>query len=165
MKRISVLILALVMGLSLMACGSGKKEEDSVKEIPLDKEIVLVDNENITIKATAKFEDPMPNFTFMEVGYRVLIENHTDYYVSVSYEQLSVDGFMVDGRFNHIGTVAPQKKAYSSLAIYVSKDATYNAVETIDDLFDTEGIINVNKNGDGSNQYYYTDWGNEFHID
>lgn len=110
MKRIAALILALIMALSLMACGSDEKEEGSVKEIPLDKQVVLVDNENITIKAIAKYEDPMPNFTFMEVGYRVLIENHTDYYVSISYDNLSVDGFMVDDRFSCIDDVAPQKR-------------------------------------------------------
>lgn len=88
MKRITILILVIIMGLSLVACGSntsGKDEDSSVKEVPLDEEIVLVDNESITIIATAKFEDPMPNFTYKEVGYRVYIENHTDSYVSISY--------------------------------------------------------------------------------
>lgn len=168
MKKIIALLLALAMVLSLTACGSntsGKDEDSSVKEVPLDEEIVLVDNESITIIATAKFEDPMPNFTYKEVGYRVYIENHTDSYVSISYANLSVDGFMVDGRFNYIEAVAPQKKAYSSLAIYVDKNSSLNVVETIDDLFNTDGTIEVNRNSDGSNHYYGTDWGGEFHID
>ena len=104
MKKIIALLLAFVMVLPLVACGSntsGNTEDSGVKEIPLDKEVILVDNENVTIIATAKYEDPMTNFTFYEVGYRVLIENHTDCYISVSYDKLSVDGFMVDDRFNY----------------------------------------------------------------
>lgn len=168
MKKIIALLLALAMVLSLTACGSntsGKDEDSSVKEVPLDEEIVLVDNGSITIIATAKFEDPKPNFTYKEIGYRVYIENHTDSYVSISYANLSVDGFMVDSRFNYIEAVAPQKKAYSSLAIYVDKNSSVNVVETIDDLFNTDGTIEVNRNSDGSNHYYGTDWGGEFHID
>lgn len=72
---------------------------------------------------------------------------------------------MVDSRFNYIEAVAPQKKAYSSLAIYVDKNSSLNVVETIDDLFNTDGTIEVNRNSDGSNHYYGTDWGGEFHID
>ena len=47
MKRITILILAIIMGLSLVACGSntsGNTEDSGVKEIPLDKEVILVDN-------------------------------------------------------------------------------------------------------------------------
>lgn len=168
MKKIIALLLAFVMVLPLVACGSntsGNTEDSGVKEIPLDKEVILVDNENVTIIATAKYEDPMTNFTFYEVGYRVLIENHTDCYISVSYDKLSVDGFMVDDRFNYIDDVAPQKKANSSLAIYVDKNSSHNVVETIDDLLNTDGIIDVNQNSDGSNRYYGTDWGGAFHID
>lgn len=157
------------MACSLSACGSnntnGNAKDSGIKEVPLDKEVVLVDNENITITATAKYEVPCTNFTDHEVGYRVFIENHSDYYASVSYERLSVGGFMVDERFGYIDVVAPEKKAYSSLAIYVGEDVTNNTVETIDDLFDTEGIIRVSINTDGSNHYTVTDWGCEFHID
>lgn len=165
MKKITALLLALVMALSLVACGTAGGKGGSIKEVPLSKEIVLVDNENITVKATAKYEDTKPNFTYMEVGYRVYIENHTDYYVSISYANLSVDGFMVDERFSYIDDVAPQKKAYSSLAIYVDKNSSQNTVKTIDDLSNTDGTIEVNRNSDGSNHYYGTDWGGAFHID
>ena len=70
-----------------------------------------------------------------------------------------------DDRFNYIDDVAPQKKANSSLAIYVDKNSSHNVVETIDDLLNTDGIIDVNQNSDGSNRYYGTDWGGAFHID
>ena len=66
--RILTLIMALALIISLTACGgndaSGNTEDSGVKEIPLDKEVILVDNENVTIIATAKYEDPMTNFTF-----------------------------------------------------------------------------------------------------
>lgn len=166
MKRITALILALVMTLSLAACGGDKKGEDSVKEIPLDKEIVLVDNEKITITATAKFEEKDAGANgYHEVGYRVLIENHTDRYILVSYSKLSVNGFMVDSRFEYIDTVSPGKSAYSSLSIYVDERVSNNPVETIEGLHDVEGIITVEENTDGSNGYRSTDWGEAFRID
>lgn len=166
MKKITALILALVMTLSLMACGSDKIEEASVKEVPLDKEIVLVDNEKITIKATAKFEEKDAGANgYHEVGYRVLIENHSDNYVLVSYSKLSVNGFMVDNRFEYIDTVSPGKSVYSSLSIYVDESVSNNPVETIEGLHDVEGIITVEENIDGSNGYRSTDWGDAFRID
>lgn len=168
-KRFATLFLVLVLVSFLVGCGgndtSDSMNDNSIKEIPLDKEIVLVDNEYITITATAKYEDLMPNFTYYEVGYRVLMENHTDYYVMASYDNLSVDGFMVDDRFSYIDTVAPQKKSYTALAIYVGRNTTYNVVEAIDDLSNTEGTIDISINSDGSNHYSGTSWGGEFHID
>ena len=170
MKRITILILVIIMGLSLVACGSntsGKDEDSSVKEVPLDEEIVLVDNESITIIATAKFEEKKVNANgYHEVGYRLLIENHSDQYIMLSYDQLSVDGFMVDGHgMENMGKLNPQTKAYSSLSIYVDETASNNAVETMDDLRNIDGVIKVIQNSNGSLSYQSSDWGGKFHID
>lgn len=164
MKKLLALTLTILMVFSLSACGGNASK--SVRDIPLDEEITLVDNEKITIKATAKFEEKDADANgYHEVGYRVLIENHTDRYILVSYSKLSVNGFMVDSRFEYIDTVSPGKSAYSSLSIYVDESVSNNPVETIEELHDVEGIITVEENTDGSNGYRSTDWGDAFHID
>ena len=126
-----------------------------------------IDNENITITATAKFEEKKVNANgYHEVGYRVLIENHSEQYIMVYYGQLSVDGFMVDGHgMENMGKLNPQTKAYSSLSIYVDETSSNNAVETMDDLRNIDGVIEVLQNGDGSLSYTKSDWGGAFHID
>ena len=95
-----------------------------------------------------------------------MIENHSEQYIMVSYEQLSVDGFMVDGHgMENMGKLNPQTKAYSSLSIYVDETSSNNAVETMDDLRNIDGVIEVLQNGDGSLSYTKSDWGGAFHID
>ena len=172
MKRVLALILALIMALSLAACGSNNNTMPTGpvgtnNEIPLDKELVLIDNENITITATAKFEEKKVNANgYHEVGYRLLIENHSDQYIMVSYDQLSVDGFMIDGHgMEYMGKLNPQTKAYSSLSIYVDETASNNAVETMDDLCNIDGVIKVSQNSNGSLSYQSSNWGGKFHID
>ena len=175
MKRITALVLALVMVLSLAACGGDASSDNNTptgpsgtnNEIPLDKEIILIDNENVTITATAKFEEKKINANgFHEVGYRVLIENHSDQYIIVSYDQLSVDGFMIDGHgMENMGKLNPQTKAYSSLSIYVDETTSNKTVETMDALRSIEGTIKVYHNTDGKLSYSGPDWGGAFHID
>lgn len=169
--RILTLIMALALIISLTACGSNNTMPNGPvgtnNEVPLDKEITLIDNENITITATAKFDEKKVNANgYHEVGYRVLIENHSDQYIMVSYEQLSVDGFMVDGHgMENMGKLNPQTKAYSSLSIYVDETSSNNVVETMDDLRSIDGTIEVYHNTDGKLSYSGPDWGGAFHID
>lgn len=165
--RSLTLLLALLMVFTLAACGnnntpaSGNAEGEADEEVPLE-EVVLLDNEYVTVTAIAKYKDVYR----YEVGYRVFVENHTDYYLSLSHDSVSVDGFMVDDSvYNHIASVSPKKNAYGSLPFYVNKDSAYNAVDKIEGLYNVDGIINVIQNTDGSNQYKSTDWGGEFHID
>lgn len=176
MKKLTTLFFALLLALSLVACGNNTASNDNSvptgpvgtnNEVSLDKEITLIDNENITITATSKFDEKKVNANgYHEVGYRVLIENHSNQYIMVSYEQLSVDGFMVDGHgMENMGKLNPQTKAYSSLSIYVDETSSNNVVETMDDLCNIDGVIKVLQNGDGSLNYTRSDWGGEFHID
>ena len=164
--------MALVIAAFLTACGSNNDiiPIDPVgtnNEVSLDKELVLIDNENVTITATAKFEEKKVNANgYHEVGYRLLIENHSDQYIMLSYDQLSVDGFMIDGHgMEYMGKLNPQTKAYSSLSIYVDETASNNAVETMDDLCNIDGVIKISQNSDGSLSYHTSDWGGKFHID
>lgn len=54
--------MALVIAASLTVCGSNNDtipigSVGTNNEVSLDKELVLIDNENVTIPATAKFEE------------------------------------------------------------------------------------------------------------
>lgn len=164
MKKWIALLLALVMCLSLCACGGSSTSESSDKnekqsdsafdengfgEEELAEPIILIDNGFLTVTATAKFKDPWEyssssdNFT---MGYRVLVENKTtNKYFMLGVSNISVDGMMTDGFTNNI-QVAPGKKAVE--AIYVQK-LTTDFVNTIDDLVDFEGTLTVFANEDG----------------
>lgn len=173
--RILALLFAIAMAFSLVGCGKSADNATAQtygpvgtnNEVPLDKELILIDNENITITATAKFEEKKVNANgYHEVGYRILVENHSDYYVLITGDQLSVDGFMVDGRlFDLVGKLNPNTKAYYSISIYVDETTSNNPVETMEQLCKVDGLFEVSKNADGSMYYESSDWGGEFHID
>lgn len=112
MRKFLSLILALVMSLSLVACGSDPVEtpadgvisnvetvEPETSDEPaaadiinINESIVVVDNEFVTFTVKSVFYDEF----WESYGLKVFLENKTDKTVMFSWDEVSVNGYMCD---------------------------------------------------------------------
>lgn len=120
----------------------------------LEQDKVLVDNDMIKVTLNDEVEESY------YVGYNVTIENKSDYYILVSMDNTSVDGFMTYISLQN-NTLAPEKKAKTNMQIYTDN----SDVKTLDDLKNIEGTFTVSTNNDGSSSYRGTDITYPFSID
>ena len=131
MKKILSLILALML-LSFCACSNSEAASDPEPATEEPAEIVVVDNETLTFKVTGVDNDN-------EWGYilEVFIENKTDMDLSVSWDQVVVNGYLCDPFW---GMVIPAgAKANEEIIFYEGEGTDMDAngltpadVETID---------------------------------
>lgn len=175
MKRVVKLLLALVLLLSLCGCGnstqntkdeepmptepttvnggeiqekveveivtaSSSTEEKKDETIDLDEPIVIVDDDYCVISLTSKY------VTDLQVGYNALVENKTDYTISIHFDDVSVDGFMnIVSVYN--ATITAGNKGYIKMAVVrADRDDVSSRspnVTTMDDLNNVKGTIKV----------------------
>ena len=144
-KKLTSVLLALTLLLSLSACVNtettsnsesaqgSQVTSDATNEVAADEtpapefeEIVYVDDENCTFKITDIEPDAMFGYTL-----KVYLENKTDVNLMVSWDVVSVNGFMCDPFWAN--SVQAGKKAVSE--IWFSKDKFEElGIEDVEDI-------------------------------
>jgi hypothetical protein len=162
-KRIGALLVVGMLSMSVVGCTSTveepqvhstteKVEEQIVEKAEQELNIVLVDNEAITMTLIATYEDEM----FGEVGYKTKIENKTDKAISINSDSTSVNGVMNDPIFTT--SIEPNKTAYVNFYWWTESDLNPN-VKCIEDLVNIEGKLDiVDTTNDEWNHLYLVDF-------
>lgn len=138
MKKFLALILALVMSLSLVACGSDPVETpadevisdvetlnpETPNETPdesatadiinINEPVVIVDNEFVTFTVKSVFYDEF----WESYGLKVFLENKTDKPVMFAWDEVSVNGYMCDPFWG--SEVAGGKKENTEICWYLT---------------------------------------------
>ena len=141
-KQIFSLFFAALLALSLAACSPAEnaatvtnpsKPADASSTSPSDakpsgssKEVVLAENENITVKVTGTETDPVWGYTV-----KVFLENKTDKDLMFSVDDVSVNGYMCDPFW--ASSVAPGKKANEKIS-FSEKSFLENGIETVEEI-------------------------------
>ena len=150
MKKTITLLTALAVLFTLTACG--KKEADSETTPPssaenttvttapsttnsttaatepedIFEEIVLVDNEHVTVKITGVEQDAILGYTL-----KVFTENKTDMELMLTVEDVSVNGYMCDPFWAE--TVAGGKKSNTSI-FWLESSFEENGIEAVEEI-------------------------------
>ena len=118
--------------------------------------IVLLDDEYITVSVLARYEDrsfvERSNPAFYTLGFKLFVENKTDdKYLSVGFKNVSIDGVMNDGYYGDTW-VSPNSKSYPKLVFnrYVGADDRHPNVETLEDIVNVRGVLQVYYNTNGN---------------
>lgn len=143
-KKVIVTALTFMLTLSLAACAPASETGTSAPttgttaaptttipattkpEAPAFKEIVLADNEDVTVKITSIEEDAIFGYTL-----KVFLENKTDKELIFTVDDVSVNGFMCDPFWAQ--SVAAGKKSNSSLS-WLSSSFEENGIELVEDI-------------------------------
>ncbi len=171
MKKAIALILALVMVLGIVGCGGSTKEpaptatpntiNNGVIQPKIEVEYVTVDNgEKKKTDDVIEFEEPIvivdnefcvisiisKYITQLQVGYKALVENKTDMTISISFDDVSVDGFMnIVG--NYDTTITAGNKGYVAFAVVRADRTDVSScspnVSTMDDLKNVKGTMKI----------------------
>lgn len=162
MKKLTVMITAAALALSFTACGSKTDSESSATstettvatepteatEKPTEstadtaateavfEEIVLVDNEDITVKVTGINED-----TLWGYALTVYLENKTDKNLMFSLSDVSVNGFMCDPYWAQ--SVAAGMKSNTDVS-WFADDLKANGIEKVEDVTFTLRVYDSN---------------------
>ena len=118
--------------------------------------IVILDDDYITVSILARYEDRQTaersNPPFYQLGFKLYIENKTDdKYLSVGFKNVSIDGVMNEGYYGDTW-VSPGAKSYPTLVFnrYVGEDDKHPNVETLEDIVNVRGVVQVYFNTDGN---------------
>jgi len=147
-KKVTAALLTVLLFLSLAACapasetgttatttGTGSTPEaapttttpaTTKPEEPAFEEIVLAENDDITVKITAITQDPIWGYTL-----KVLLENKTDKELMFTVDDVSVNGFMCDP-FWAI-SVAGGKKSNSSIS-WLESSFAENGIDQVEEI-------------------------------
>lgn len=182
MKKLYILFLVSIVTICMMsACGSKEssetpanqtsqtvdtQESGGVREYPFEEPIVALDNEYVCIQITGKMDvDPNNRGDWMytgAVGYSYIIENKLpDASFQVYFADASVDGFMLDmqaGPYSTIQSFDAEKKGKGYFYIPLDGRELGVDIETIDDLHDFDGKVQLTIDDDGDGGY-----GNDYH--
>ena len=153
-QKLMAFLFAVTLILSLAACGSvdegttgtnkpSKPAGSSTSASPSttapsgsSKEVVLVENENITVKVTGTETDSIWGYTL-----KVFLENKTDKNLMFSVDDVSVNGFMCDPFW--ASTVAAGKKANEKIT-FSEKSFQENGIEVVEEITFTLHIYDSN---------------------
>ena len=118
--------------------GTEEKKADDTKE--LAEPIVIVDDDYCVITLVSMY------VTDLQVGYNALVENKTDYTISIDFDDVSVDGFMnIVSVYN--ATITAGNKGYIKFAVVRADREDVSArspnVTSMDDMKDVKGTIKV----------------------
>ena len=152
-QKTMTFLLAAVLCLALAACGgagndttgtvnpskpagSSSSAQEDTKPSGTNKEQVLVDDENITVKITGTQEDSLWGYTV-----KIYLENNTDKELMFSVDDVSVNGFMCDPFW--ASTVAAGKKANEKITF---SEAAFkeNGIEAVEDISFTLHVYDSN---------------------
>ena len=160
MKKLIVMMTAAALALSFAACGSKTDSESSATStettVPTEsttdtaadttvatdtteaafEEIVLVDNEDITVKVTGINED-----TIWGYALTVYLENKTDKNLMFSLSDVSVNGFMCDPYWAQ--SVAAGMKSNTEVS-WFDDDLKANGIREVEDVTFTLRIYDSN---------------------
>lgn len=152
MKKFMTVFALLALVISLAACGSSAEGETSLPTgtpapegttqpstqaptpeatvppttEPAFREIVLAEDENVTVKVTGVEEDGLLGYTL-----KVFLENKTDKELMFTVENVSVNGFMVDPFW--ADTVDAGKKANEEI-FFLRSDFANNGIEAVEEI-------------------------------
>ena len=145
MKKLIGAIMAIAMITALCACNNttsngttapaaqttapqttAPAETQPTETSPAFEEIILADEENITVKITGIEEDNIWGYTL-----KVFLENKTDKELMFTVDSVSVNGFMCDPFW--AVTVAPGMKANEKISISET-DFADNGIETVENI-------------------------------
>lgn len=125
--------------------------EGDIAEIDFETPITIIDNEDITLVATGKYfqYDKRDSTLPYETGYKIELNNHSKYYVSLAMLSISIDGYALSRKFfTSFDEVGPNTKAKGDLCAnlhsYTKDDYGYE-FNSIDDLHDTNGSIQIHR--------------------
>ncbi len=152
-QKLMAFLFAVTLILSLAACGSvdegttgttkpskpagsSSSTQDSTKPSGSSKEVVLVENENITVKVTGTQEDALWGYTL-----KVYLENNTDKELMFSVDDVSVNGFMCDPFW--AATVSAGKKANEKIT-FSEKSFQENGIEVVEEITFTLHVYDSN---------------------
>lgn len=153
-QKLMAFLFAVTLILSLAACGSvdegttgttkpSKPAGSSTSTSPStsapsgsSKEVVLVENENITVKVTGTETDSIWGYTL-----KVFLENKTDKNLMFSVDDVSVNGFMCDPFW--ASTVASGKKANEKIT-FSEKSFQENGIEVVEEITFTLHVYDSN---------------------
>lgn len=152
MKKIIAIFITIMTLLSLTACG--KKETEIQATTPSTsqttqstapsttqttapstapteaekafEEIVLVDNESVTVKITGIENDPIWGYTL-----KAFVENKTDKELMFTVQNVSVNGFMCDPYW--AVSVDAGKKSNTSIS-WLESDLEENGIENVEEI-------------------------------
>lgn len=111
---------------SIYPTGLSAGEVSYTERVPVPGEVICVDNEDCTFIVLSA--DPEGDW-----GYtlRCYLENKTDQYLGFYWDEVSVNGFMIDPYWSTI--IAPGKRGYSEVS-FSEEDLANNGIETITDI-------------------------------
>lgn len=156
MKKLIVMMTAAALALSFAACGSKTDSEssatsteatvatDSTADATADttatesvfEELVLVDNEDVTVKVTGINED-----TVWGYALTVYLENKTDKELMFSLNTVTVNGYMCDPYWAK--TVAAGMKSNTEIS-WFADDLKANGIKEVEDVTFTLRIYDSN---------------------
>jgi len=144
MEKIFCAAMAAAMILSLTACGNttGSETEipstevsntqtttevtESMADTAIFEELMLVNDENVTVKVTAIEEEGFWGYTL-----KVFLENKTDQELMFTVESVSVNGFMCDPFW--AVSVAAGKKANEEIS-FSENDFEENGIASVEEI-------------------------------
>ena len=164
MKKWIALLLALVMCLSLCACGGGAKnesgettdnelkEETKNQEIVLSKPIIVVDNDTVTISIVRFFTEYYNEGTkdeWARSGFEVDVENHLDGYTMDVFPR---DVSLSDQRVIEFSTLRDAPVAGGKIKTFGFVRNDDKIFEDLNKLYELEGYFELTVS-DGSYSY------------
>lgn len=147
MKKMLAMLLAMTMCISITACGN-KPEDNKLDE-------VIVDNEYVLVTITEKYEKVV--YDKPQIGYVMLAENKTDKNISITFDDVSIDGFVVDEYVSTGGSTGSWQEVPAGKNVYFNwYFASENVVDSVDDLKNVSADVCISElvSQDGNSAKY-----------